>query len=296
MKCAVVPALFSRALMAAVCLSALAAQDATTFKEDVRLVEVYATVFDRGGHPVRGLTREQFEIRDDGLVQPIRAFETSDHSLSCALLLDTTGSMHEVMPTVLNAAREFIATLRPIDSVGIYGFSDHLEQLSDMGTDRAAARRALTRLRAAGRTALFDSVSQLARSLQNRPGKKVIVVLTDGGDNASILNRQSAAESARKSGVPVFAIAEGDALNDTAAQKLLHELATATGGHAYKAEHPKDIDTVFASIAADLQNGYLLAFRPPMEESKTDWHELQILVKDVEQPLRIRARTGYSIE
>lgn len=295
MKCTAFPALFSRAFLAALSIGALAAQD-VTFKQDVRLVEVYATVFDRGGHPVSGLTREQFEIRDDGLVQPIRAFEASDRSLSCALLLDTTGSMHDAIPAVRNAAREFIEALRPVDSIGIYGFSDHVEELSEIGTDRTASRRALTRLRAGGRTALFDSVGQLARTLQNRPGKKAIVVLTDGGDNASILNRQTAAERARKAGIPVFAIAEGEALQDSAAERLLHELATATGGRAYKAERPKDIDTVFASIAADLQNGYLLAFRPPEEEKKSDWHELQISVKNVEQSLKIRARSGYSPE
>jgi Ca-activated chloride channel family protein len=286
--------LFSWALVTVLALSALA-QD-VTFKEDVRLVEVYATVFDRGGRPVRGLTREQFEIRDDGLVQPIRAFETSDHSLSCALLLDTTGSMRDAMPAVRNAAREFIDALRPIDAIGIYGFSDHLEELSDMGTDRAAARRALTRLRAQGRTALFDSISQLARALQNRPGKKVMVVLTDGGDNASILNRQSAAERARKSGIPVFAIAEGEALQDQLAEKLLHQLSTESGGRAYRANHPKDVEAIFSSIASDLQNGYLLAFRPSEDDRKADWHELQISVKTVDQGLKIRARTGYTLE
>ena len=267
-----------------------------TFKEDVRLVEIYATVFDHGGRPVRGLTREQFEIRDDGLVQPIRAFEASDRSFSCALLLDTTGSMRDAIPAVRNAAREFIEALRPNDAVGIYGFSDHLDELSEIGTDRAAARRALTRLRAQGRTALFDSISQLAAAIQNRPGKKVIIVLTDGGDNASILNRQAAAERARKAGIPVFGIAEGEALQDAAAEKLLHELSAASGGRAYKANHPKDIEAIFSSIASDLQNGYLLAFRPQEEEKKTDWHELQISVKTEEQGFKIRARTGYALE
>jgi len=86
-----------------------------------------------------------------------------------------------------------------------------------MTTDKTSSRRALTRLRAGGRTALFDAISQLALAMEKLPGKKAIVVLTDGGDNASILNRQSAAQRARKSGVPVFAVGEGDALGDNAA-------------------------------------------------------------------------------
>jgi Ca-activated chloride channel family protein len=260
------------------------------------LVEIYATVFDHSGHSVQGLTRDQFEIRDDGVVQPVRVFEASDKSLSCALLLDTTGSMREAMPALRNASREFIDALRPDDFVGIYGFSDHLEVLSEMGTDRAASRRAITRIRAEGRTALFDSISQLALALQNRPGKKVIVVFTDGGDNASILNCQSATEHARKAGIPMFAIAEGDALRDGAAETLLRQLAEFTGGHSYKANHDKDIDAIFASIAGDLQNGYLLAFRPLAEEKKASWHELHVAVKDARHGFRIRARTGYGVD
>jgi Ca-activated chloride channel homolog len=276
--------------------SDVSAQETPIFKSDVRLVEVYVTVFDHGGHPVDGLHREQFEVRDDGAAQPIQVFESSETPLSCALLLDTTGSMAAAIPALRNAAREFVGQLRPKDSVAIYAFTDHVDELSGFTEDRAAARRALSRLRAAGRTALFDAISQVALNLERRPGKKVIVVLTDGGDNASTLNRQSAATRARKAGVPVFAIAQGDALKDPAAAKLLHELAQATGGRMYKADHDKDIDNVFSAIADDLQSGYLLAFHPPSQEKPTPWHELQISVKDTLKPLTVRARTGYAGE
>jgi len=274
----------------------LLAQDAPVFKSDVRLVEIYATVFDHGGHPVDGLHREQFEIRDDGAVQPIRVFESSESALSCALLLDTTGSMTEAIPSLRNAARELISQLRPKDSVAIYAFTDHVDELADFTDDKAIARRALARLHAAGRTALFDAISQVALNLERRPGKKVIVVLTDGGDNASTLNRESAANRARKSGVPVFAVAEGNALKDSAASKLLHELAESTGGHLYKAERDKDIEKVFDAIAGDLQSGYLLAFNPPSGEKPVPWHELQVSVKDTPKPVNVRARTGYAGE
>ncbi len=272
------------------------AQDSPIFKSDVKLVEVYATVFDHGGHPVDGLQRDQFEIRDDGAAQPIQVFESSEQPLSCALLLDTTGSMTEALPALRNAAREFLAQLRPNDKVAVYSFSDHIDELAEFSDDKTAARRALARLHASGTTALFDSISQLALRLEQHPGKKVIVVLTDGGDNASVLNRQSAASRARKAGVPVFAVAEGDALKDGIAANLLRDLSQSTGGHMYKAEHYKDIDKVFNSIAEDLQSGYLLAFHPPSEEKATPWHELQVLVNRSAKPLTVRARTGYAGE
>ena len=269
-------------------------QDTPLFKSDVKLVEIYATVFDHGGHPVAGLQREQFEIRDNGAMQPIQVFESADQPLTCALLLDTTGSMQEAIPALRNAAREFVGLLRPQDLVAVYSFSDHIDELADFTEDKTAARRALARLHAGGTTALFDSISQLALKLERRPGKKVIVVLTDGGDNASVLNRESAARRARKAGVPVFAVAEGAALKDDTAANLLRELARATGGHMYKAEHSKDIDKVFESIADDLQSGYLLAFHPVTEEKANPWHELQIVVNHTAKPLTVRARTGYS--
>jgi len=268
------------------------AQD-TVFKSSVKLVEVYATVFDHGGHPVDGLRQDQFEIRDDGAPQPIRVFESSDRPISCVLLLDTTASMAETMPAMRNGVREFLDLLRPQDRVGVYGFSDHIDELSEISDDKASARRAIARLRASGRTALFDAIGQVALKMESQQGKKVIVLLTDGGDNASSLNRQSAANRARKTGVPVFAVAEGDALKDDNAASLLRELAESTGGHMYKAHHPKDIDEVFNAIAGDLQSGYLLAFHAPTEEKSTPWHELQILVSHTTKPVTVRARTGY---
>lgn len=267
-----------------------------TFKTNVRLVEIYATVFDHSGRAVDGLTKDQFEIRDDGQAQPIRVFEATTDALSCALLLDTTGSMRDAIPVLRNAGRNLIDALRPGDAVGVYSFAEQLIPLQEMTTDRAAARHALVRLRAGGRTALFDAVSELALTMERNPGKKVIIVLTDGGDNASVLTRQSAAERARKAGIPIFAVAEGDALKDNAPANLLRRLAETTGGHMYKAPHSKDVEKIFLDISHDLQNAYLLAFPAPSEQSAAAWHELQVLVRGTEKPLRVRARTGYSVE
>lgn len=212
-----------------------------TFEGEVNLVEVYATVFDDHGQAVVDLTKDQFAIFDNGKARSIRVFEPTYGALSCALLLDTTGSMRFAMPAVINAARDFITDLRPGDSAAVYAFTDHLEQLQEMTTDRDAPATVLTPLRAKGRTALFDSIVQLALDLEKRPGKKAIVLLTDGGDNASVLNREAAVASVRKTGVPIFAVAEGEALHDNAAANLLRDLAEATGGRMYKAKYSKEM-------------------------------------------------------
>ncbi len=267
-----------------------------TFKDSVKLVEVYATVFDHSGRAVDGLAREQFEILDDGKAQPIRIFEATAQPISCALLLDTTGSMESALPEVLNATRTVIQSLRPGDSAALYTFAEQLAEVQPNTTDKVALKRALMRLRARGRTALFDSISELALELEKRPGKKAIVLLTDGGDNASVLNHESAARRARKAGVPVFAVAEGDALKDAASANLLLELAQATGGHMYKAKSSKELRVIFDDISRNLQSGYLLAFQPPEEQGNALWHELQVVVKETPKPVRVRARTGYPAE
>jgi von Willebrand factor type A domain len=111
---------------------------------------------------------------------------------------------------------------------------DHLEEVQEMTTVRDASTTVVTQLRVRGRTALFDSIAQLAVDLEKKPGKKAIVVLTDGGDNASVLNRETAVARARKARVPIFAVAEGEALHDNAAADLLRDLAESTGGRMYR--------------------------------------------------------------
>jgi VWFA-related protein len=133
----------------------------------------------------------------------------------------------------------------------------------------------------------------LAVNFESRPGKKVIVVLTDGNDNASVLNLESAAMRARKAGVPIFSIAEGDALQESTLLKLLSEMSTSTGGQMYRARNSGDINHVFASIAKDLQDAYLLTYRQPELEAGAPWRAIQVVVLGANKPMRVRARTGY---
>src|ERR1700751_2743879 len=261
------------------------------FKQDVKLVEVYASVIDHKGREVDGLTKDQFEIRDDGRPQPIRVFEPASGALSCALLLDTTGSMTYAMPRVRNATRKLIDSFRPDDLVGLYTFTDRLEQLQEPTTDRGAMKRAVVDLHTGGLTALFDSLTQVAIEMEKKPGKKAIIVLTDGGDNISVLNPDAAAARMKKTGIPVFVISEGEAARSDTATAVLRDLSNTTAGMMYTPNHFKEIGEVFDEIGRRARNGYLLAFvsQPEKEKSKS-WHELQVLVKNAPEPLRVRAR------
>lgn len=267
------------------------------FRQDVKLVEVYATVVDHKGREIDGLTKDQFELRDNGKPQPIRVFEPASGALTCALLVDTTGSMTNAMPSVRNAARRLIDSFRPNDLVGLYTFSEALRSLQDVTNDHAALKSVLAQIHTGGRTAFYDSLTQLAIDMEKRAGKKAIIVLTDGEDNDSVLNPFAAAERIKNTGVPVFAIAEGNALENTSAAGLMRELADATGGGMYSARRSKDIEGVFEEIGRRVRAGYLLAFSPTLrEKSSSAWHEIEVLVKNTEKPVRVKARGGYSFE
>jgi len=271
-------------------LATASAQD-VLFKTESRLLEVYATVQDQRGHYVDGLTKDRFAIIDDGQPQPIVAFETESSALSCALLLDTTGSMQKALPSVKNAVITFLNGLRPSDAAAAYGFSVSLNLLQDFTLDREALKRAILRTRAGGSTALFDALAQVAHDVSGRPGKKVIVVFTDGGDNASVLQAAGATMRARKSGIPIYAIAEGDALKSPELMKLLKTIAQGSGAEVYEAKHLSDIDGILQEILSNVEHTYMLAYKPPPAQN-SDWREIRRAVEGWKK-YRLHAKEGY---
>ena len=273
------------------CLPAVLAQDQPVFRVESRLVEVYATIRDQNGRYLDGLPRDRFELKDNGEVQPLKVFESNADKFSCAVLLDTTASMAAALPAVKNSVVHMIDQLREEDRVAVYSFSLNLNQLVDFTTDKAAAKQAVLRTRAAGSTALFDAVSELARDMAPRPGKKAMVVFTDGDDNASLLNVKSAVARAKKAGVPVYAIAEGDALKSNDLLKELKDIAEMTGGQTYQAHKTSEIAGIFESITGDLQHTYMLAYQAPPSSDRR-WRTIELTVSGLKGG-KIRSKEGY---
>lgn len=272
----------------------LARQVSSTIKVEVRLVEVYATVYDRNGGYIDGLARESFEVFDNGQAESITNFETSGHSLSCGILLDTTASMADVLPRVKNSTVKLIDALEMDDSVAIYTFDTRLAVRQEFTSDKVAAKRAILRARAEGRTALFDALSGAAEHISRRAGKKALIAFTDGDDNASALSADASAGVAKKLGIPLYAIAEGEAMRAPNLRKTLGELSERTGGAAYSINKPADIEDVFRKIAEDLKHLYLIAYQPPAHPGDTQWHKIELSVRGASSThYRIRARQGY---
>lgn len=265
--------------------------EATSFHVDASLVEVYASVFDSHDNPLPNLTRDRFQIFDGGQPQHIAYFEGSQDKVSCAVMLDVTGSMEAFLPKLKNAVVRFVDELRDEEEVGLYTFTTSLRLVQPYTSDKKSLKQAVLRTRAAGGTALFDAVSNVTRELEMRKGKKALILFTDGADNASTLNAFGASRQARLSGVPIYTIAEGEALGDHTLLKTLEDLATRSGGLPFHLNSADKIDEIFSSIVRNLSHTYLVAWKLP-ENAGQSWRPIKLVVSG-ERDARIRARQGY---
>jgi len=258
-------------LLAAELRAQEAIENAPSLSVSVRMVEVYAAVLDKHGRYVSGLTPDRFEIMEDGRPQQIRLFEPHSASLTTALLIDTTGSMLNELPRVKNAVLNLLNMMKPEDNVGLFTFTTSLNRVQPFTQNRTSLMRALLGTRAAGSTALFDSLTKLAPEVAKVNGKKVILLFTDGDDNSSVVTRETAIRNIRKVGVPLYAVAQGEALSSRSLMKSLQEICEMTGGLVYEARKPDEVAKVFQEIGKDLQSLYLLGYYPSTE-SKLEWH------------------------
>jgi VWFA-related protein len=263
----------------------------TLFRVSGRLVEVPATVTDSHGRYVDNLTAQDFSIVEGQHSEAITAFENHTASVSVALLFDTTGSMQASLPSLKSAALRLLDELRPDDSVAVYGFTDVVAELQGFTTDKAAAKRAVLRTHAAGSTALYDALLRVNHDLTERAGKKVIVVFTDGDDNSSMLTSEDVIQRAKTRGVPIYTIAEGEALDSLKLLGQLDDMSRSTGGIPFVIHRVSDIAGVFQKISDELMHGYLLAFQPSGNDDHA-WRPIKVVVAK-HKGHQVRARAGY---
>lgn len=260
------------------------------FRAEARLVEIHATVFDGRGRHVTGLARDDFEILDDQRPQAVEIFESVESPFSIGLLLDVTGSMEDSLPLVKHACLRLLDELRPQDTVAVFSFSDRMTEAQDFTADRKAAAAAIRRMRAGGKTALFDALARASIRMAERKGKKALIVLTDGNDNASSLTLESAVRRARREAVAIHCVAQGEALQATKLMDTLDQIAAATGGSAFRLGKLSRIDGIFLEISRDLAASYLLAYKP--RPGAGQWRPIQVRVPQ-RKDVRVRCREGY---
>jgi VWFA-related protein len=268
-----------------------AAASAQTLRLDVQVVEVYVSASDGSRRPVTNLKADDFRILEEGVPQTVQVFEPQTTAMTVALIIDTTGSMVTDLPKVKNSVSRLLTSLKPSDKVGLFTFANRLTPLSPITTDRKVTLDALLKVRAAGNTALYDSLAQLSRELSPISGKKSILLFTDGDDNASTLTLDASLQQVRRAGVPIYTMLYGRALTDSVVFKGLAEISSSTGGSTFKIRDADELSKVFQQIGNDLQFLYLLAYQSSVH-TEGSWRSLSVSLP-AQPKIKLKSKEGY---
>src|SRR5271154_3412441 len=273
----------------------------TTLKVDVKLVNVYVTVTDARGGPVAGLKKENFTVQEDGRDQTISVFDReSALPLSIALAIDTSLSTRHDLPLEQASAKRFARTIvRPVDALSVFGFSETVLQSTSYTPDLKRIDEGIDHVRLGAATALFDAVYLASRSLDRRQGRKVMVLITDGGDTISKIDYKEAARAAEEAEALVYSIIvvpiENSAGREIGGEHALIQLSEDTGGKYYYATSISQLDDAFHQISEELRNQYLLAYYPSQRTSNSEFRRIEVGVSGPADAsaYHVRHRVGY---
>ncbi|MGD0760803.1 MAG: VWA domain-containing protein [Candidatus Sulfotelmatobacter sp.] len=274
---------------------------AETLKVDVKLVNVFVTVTDAHSAPVGGLTKENFSLLEDGQQQNISIFEKQSAApLSIALAVDTSLSTRHDLPLEQASAKRFAHTiLRPVDALSVYGFSEYVRESIGFTADLKRIDEGIDHIRLGAATALYDAIYVVSRALDRRQGRKVIVLITDGGDTISKINYKEAVRAAQEAEATVYSIIvvpiENSAGREIGGEHALIQLSEDTGGKYYYATSITQLDDAFQKISDELRTQYLLAYYPIHRTSFSDFRRIQINVlgRPEASAYHVRNRAGY---
>lgn len=273
--------------------------DIPTLKVNVKLVNVFTNVTDATGAIVGGLAKEDFSISEDGRPQKIAVFERqSELPLSLVLAIDTSGSVHKDLPLEQDAARKFVhALIRGQDQISLLEFATDVRQVVGFTNQPTRIDHGLASLRGGPATALYDAIYLASDSLAKKQGRKVLVLVTDGGDTANTVTYNQALEEALRGEVMVYSIIdvpiEASAGRDLGGEHALITLAEQTGGKYFYA-NAGGLDKAFTQVSEDLRTQYLLGYYPANQPPGLTFHHIHVSVpRAAKEAFDIRYRTGY---
>ena len=275
--------------------------DAGTIRVNVKLVNVFVTVSDPHGAPVGSLTKDNFQLFEDGIPQKISIFsKESQLPLSIALEVDTSLSTRRDLPLEINSARRFArAILRPVDAMAVYAISEVVDPVTTFTSDLKTVDYGIQHLHMGSATALYDAIFVASEDLEARQGRKVMVVITDGGDTVSKTDYQEALRAAQVSEAIVYSIIvvpiEASAGRDTGGEHALIQLSNDTGGKYFYATNIEQLDEAFRTISDELRTQYLLAYYPAQRLADSDYRQVEVKLTGVPESANYKARhrTGY---
>ena len=280
-------------------------EDVPTIRVETRLVNVAVNVVDEKGAPVAGLGREDFEILEDGGPQKIAFFEREASTpLSIVMAIDASESVLRNERLEREAAKRFVRTLlRDQDELALMDFADTVREIVPFTNEKKRIEAGLSELQHGDATALYDAIylgsERLAGTRAENGRRRVMVLITDGGDTVKGSHYSQALEEAQRAGAMVYSIiivpVYADAGRNTGGEHALIQMANDTGGKYYYVEDPQDLAPAFAKVSDDLRTQYVIGYYAPQQGKDNAFRTIKVRMKDatLRDKYGLRYRTGY---
>jgi Ca-activated chloride channel family protein len=276
-------------------------QPETIFRTNVRMVRLLVTVKDGDGRLIGSLEKGDFEIRDSGVTQDVSAFEHhTEQPLSIALVVDTSASTAKDLKYEITSGSRFLKAItregNPKDALSLYSFNHDVTQQAGFTRNPVRIEKALATLKAEAGTSMYDAICFAADALEDRDGRRVIVVISDGNDTTSVRTYHEALRAAHRADAVVYGIVVVPITNDAGrsigGEHALITMSQSTGGRVFFPSVGPALDAAFDQILKDLRTQYLLAYYPKnLPEIKGGFRPIQVILKSAE--LRAFTRGGY---
>jgi VWFA-related protein len=271
------------------------------FRADTRVVDLHVTVVDKNGHLVTNLTKDAFTVLEGGVPQQILTFKREDLPVSMGLIVDNSGSMRDKRAKVEAAALALVKDSNKEDEVFVVNFNDEafndLPHGKDFTSDIREMEEALTRIDARGGTAMRDAIRMSIDHEREKAhrDKKVLVVVTDGNDNSSLVSLENLVKASQQSGVLIYSIgllSEEERREAKRAERALMALAEATGGEAYFPKDLAEVDRIAHQVAHNIRNQYTIVYTPANQTMDGTFRQIKVTAKAAGNPT-VRTRSGY---
>jgi VWFA-related protein len=258
---------------------------------NVQVVQINALATDRSGKFVSGLTREQFRVVEDGRPQKILHFAAEDAPLEIVIAVDISGSMGIALDDLKEAVRQFITKLKSTDMVTLVAFNEEMFVLTQRESSHTKLNEAVDRLTTFGGTTLYDVIIRSLELLSRQPGRRSLVVFSDGEDQSSQASFAVVDRALRSSDAPLFMVALGRGRQQANLRKTVQALAEPTGGRALFADKPSALGDTFAELVTELTHQYLIGYESTNQARDGGWRKLAVDLPGTNY--HVRARQGY---
>jgi len=295
-------------VLAIIATQSSSAQEKPTFSSESELVVLHVAVRDRKGGYVGGLAQDAFRVSENKLPQQISFFNSQDAPVTVGLLIDSSGSMAPNREMVIAASMAFSKAMNPEDEFFVLGFNEDIHTPLPSATPfthhQPTLRVALVQaIKARGQTAIYNAV-HAGLNYVSKGGfeRQVLVVVSDGGDNASAISRAQVLANAQASNAVIYTIALVDPMDSEADPGFLSQLSRITGGVAFRPRNISDVEDMLQRVARDIRSMYTLGYVPSSSEPRNNRkiagkEELRRVAVDVRLPtgqkLAVRTRQAY---